>query len=339
MPASQSPRSFFVSEAVELLFQIHRTQSFTEAAQNLGVSQSVASRKLVAFENALKTTLVDRSTRPVNLTADGKEVLETCRPFLNSVPELIESLRTKNHLRIDLRIDVLDSFTRVITSSLISTINKQITHCTILSGTSDHLYSRFLKDEIDIFISSDPSIELKDMRKKFFYGEPSLLVLPNSFPLENQSLTWSNLRLCGLPYIGLSKATGGGKLFQNFLVSHDIPILQKYNVDNNSVLLELVDAGLGWTISRPSGVLQHVKYLPNIQLRAMPAPTLSREVFLVSRNSVPFSLFQTIFEALTRITQKKLAKETIEIAPWLEEEIFTVDLDNEKKISFSSVSD
>lgn len=71
----------------------------------------------------------------------------------------------------------------------------------------------------------------------------------------------------------------------------------------------------------------------------MPAPTLSREVFLVSRNSVPFSLFQTIFEALTTITQKKLAKETIEIAPWLKEEIFTVDLDNEKKIPFSSVSD
>ena len=152
-------------------------------------------------------------------------------------------------------------------------------------------------------------------------------------------MTWSNLRLCGLPYIGLSTGTGGDKLFQNFLASHDIPILQKFNVDNNSVLLELVDAGLGWTISRPSGVLQHKKYLSNIQLRSMPAPTLSREVFLVSRNSVPFSLFQRIFEALTTITQKKLAKETIEIAPWLEEEIFTVDLDNEKKIPFTSVSD
>ncbi|WP_417571629.1 hypothetical protein, partial [Parasutterella excrementihominis] len=68
----------------------------------------------------------------------------------------------------------------------------------------------------------------------------------------------------------------------------------------------------------------------------MPKPLLSRELYLVSKKSFPFDLFRLIVESLVRITREQLAKKTIEFAPWLKEDIYTIDLDNDKKIPFSA---
>ena len=332
---SSLPRSFLVTDTVDLIFHLHRTQSFTEASKYLGISQSVASRKLSAFEEALGVTIVDRSSRPIRLTAEGRKLLETCEPFLSEVPQLLESLRTQNSIRSDLRLGVVDSFTREIAANLIKALEQKITHCYVVSGTSDQLYNRFLRDEIDIFVTSDSGMDLRNVRKKFFYGEPSVVVYPLDAPLPKGEIGWSDLRFCGLPYIGMTTGSGGGKLFDNFLLTHDIPINQKFNIDCSSMVLELVTEGMGWSLMRPAGLLQHSKYLDQVQIVPMPKPLLSREIFLVAKNTFPFELFQTIYQNLVRITRSQIASRTLQFAPWLKGEIFTADLATGKKVVYS----
>lgn len=115
------------------------------------------------------------------------------------------------------------------------------------------------------------------------------------------------------PYIGLTTGSGGGKLFDNFLLTHNIPIHQRINVDSTAVLLELINEGMGWAITRPAGIIQHWETIPNVKLAPMPKPLLSRELYLVSKKSFPFDLFRLIVESLVRITRERLAKRQLNL--------------------------
>lgn len=334
--SAPSPRSFLVTETIDLLLYISKTQSFTETSRLMGLSQSMVSRKLSAFEAATGITAVDRSSRPVKLTPEGKMLLEALMPYIEGLPVVLDKLQTDSNIKRKLRIGFVDTFTRYIACHVIKDVSSDVTQCTALSGTSDHLLHCFKRDELDVFITSDPSLGLEDVRRQFFYGEPSLLAYPASVQFPESNIDWSHLRFCGLPCIGLTTGSGGGKLFDNFLLTHNIPIHQRINVDSTAVLLELINEGIGWAITRPAGIIQHWETIPNVKLAPIPKPLLSRELYLVSKKSFPFDLFRLIVESLVRITREQLAKKTIEFAPWLKEDIYTIDLDNDKKIPFSA---
>lgn len=335
MSPTQSPRSYLITDTIDLPIQLERTHSFTEASMSLGISQSMASRKLSAFEDSLGCTVIDRSSRPVRLTPEGRRILKSLAPLVDTIPELLDSLRAENLIRRELRLGILDSFTRDICAKLIKTIDQQLKHCSVLSGTSDHLQSRFRSDELDIFVSSDPCFNFDNVRRKFLYSEPSLLVYPASMEFPEKNIEWSTLQFCGIPFIGLSNGSGGGKLFDNFILSHNIPICQKYKVDGVCVLLELVNEGMGWSIVRPAGLVQHKKFLNNIKVAPMPKPLLSREVYLISKKSFSYELYQSVYFSLAQLIRDILAPKTIALAPWLKDDLLIVDPATEKKKPFS----
>ena len=56
--------------------------SFTEAARNLGIAKSLASRRVARLESALKVPLLQRSRRVVRLTDAGRQYFERCREMI-----------------------------------------------------------------------------------------------------------------------------------------------------------------------------------------------------------------------------------------------------------------
>ena len=61
--------------------------SLTAAAADLGVSLPSMVRSLAALERELGATLLNRTTRRINLTDDGRQYLEQCRAVLAQVQE------------------------------------------------------------------------------------------------------------------------------------------------------------------------------------------------------------------------------------------------------------
>jgi len=64
-----------------------RTQSFTEAAQALGVSKQTVSRRLSVLEDSLRVELVRRTTRTVHLTDIGRGYAERCAAMVRLADE------------------------------------------------------------------------------------------------------------------------------------------------------------------------------------------------------------------------------------------------------------
>src|SRR5579862_7030392 len=80
-------------EALKVFCDVARSQSVSQAAQANDLTQSAASHIVRQLEKHLGVQLVDRSTRPLQLTAFGQRFYEGCREIVGRWQELEESFR------------------------------------------------------------------------------------------------------------------------------------------------------------------------------------------------------------------------------------------------------
>ena len=77
-----------------LLFaKIVELKSFTEAAQDLGVSRALLSRRLNALEQRLGVRLLNRTTRRLHLTEGGATYFQYCQDALSTALEAEEAIQ------------------------------------------------------------------------------------------------------------------------------------------------------------------------------------------------------------------------------------------------------
>jgi len=73
---------------MQLFIRVAELESFTRAADTLGLPKGSVSRQIQALESALGTRLLYRTTRRVQLTQDGMVYYERCRDLLANLDEL-----------------------------------------------------------------------------------------------------------------------------------------------------------------------------------------------------------------------------------------------------------
>lgn len=74
--------------AMQLFIRVAELESFTRAADTLGLPKGSVSRQIQALENALGTQLLHRTTRRVQLTQDGMVYYERAKEVLSNLDEL-----------------------------------------------------------------------------------------------------------------------------------------------------------------------------------------------------------------------------------------------------------
>lgn len=97
--------------AMQLFIRVAELESFTRAADTLGIPKGSVSRQIQALENQLGTRLLHRTTRRVSLTQDGMVYYERCRDLLANLDELDglfqhDPASISGRLRVDLPIDI-----------------------------------------------------------------------------------------------------------------------------------------------------------------------------------------------------------------------------------------
>lgn len=93
--------------------------SFSNAADAHGVSASVVSRAVADLESTLGVRLVERTTRHVALTAEGRAVLDQVAIVLQHYDDLLASGRTGAHeVAGEIRMTVPQSFVREVSAAV-----------------------------------------------------------------------------------------------------------------------------------------------------------------------------------------------------------------------------
>ncbi|NVD97348.1 LysR family transcriptional regulator [Massilia sp. BJB1822] len=93
-------------QAMEVFVQVVDAGGFTRAAENMQIPKATVSTLIQGLETALSVKLLHRTTRQINVTADGAAYYERCLRILSDVREAEESLsRTRlspsGRLRVD----------------------------------------------------------------------------------------------------------------------------------------------------------------------------------------------------------------------------------------------
>lgn len=78
--------------ALKIFIKVGETQSFTKAAQALGLTQSGVSRAITRLELDLRVTLLNRNTHSVSLTTDGVFLYESSRSLIHEMDEVGHSI-------------------------------------------------------------------------------------------------------------------------------------------------------------------------------------------------------------------------------------------------------
>ena len=70
---------------IESFVRVAHAGSFTKAARQLALSRALISRRIIELEDRLGVRLLNRSTRSVSLTAEGRAYLSRCKQVLDEM--------------------------------------------------------------------------------------------------------------------------------------------------------------------------------------------------------------------------------------------------------------
>ena len=93
-------------ELLLIFTRVAELASFTQAADSLGLPKASVSKSVKQLEEAMGTQLLQRNTRRVALTHDGKDCYERCKQMLAEYDDLQTMFRQGQSLRGRLRVDM-----------------------------------------------------------------------------------------------------------------------------------------------------------------------------------------------------------------------------------------
>lgn len=99
--------------AMHVFARIVEVQSFRKAAESLSLPPSTITRIIKELEADLGVQLLQRTTRRLNLTADGQQYVEHCRHILAEIDTFEAAIKEKGKAKGKLRVDIIPSFARL----------------------------------------------------------------------------------------------------------------------------------------------------------------------------------------------------------------------------------
>ena len=294
------------------------TRSFSLAAQKLALTQSAITKKIQRLENNLGVDLFDRSKRPIDLTKEGAVLMHQAKLAREALERTASEIREGAFLRPEFRVGTIESLAKCFLPSFIANVRQEASRVLAVTGTSQTLISALQHREIDFAFVSDLFSEMQGLTRLKVFEERSVLLMPAKFAAgHSKKWTWDEIQLCGLPYLQYFRDGGAGRLNDTYLSLLHLDIPARIEVDSTSTMLSLVANGIGWTITRALAILQNPEKAKDVIVLPLPAPELSRPLYLVARPDESQRLISRVGEVSREIFNNEITPELKKIAPWL----------------------
>jgi DNA-binding transcriptional LysR family regulator len=138
--------------AMKAFVKVVETGGFSETSRQLGVAVSSVARQVSALETMLHTQLLNRSTRNISLTPQGRRYYEKVLPILQDVESANISVTEQDEVpRGLLKVNLPVAFGRLHVGPLIRDFLVQYPEMQLDLTFSD-LLSNLVKEELDIVI-------------------------------------------------------------------------------------------------------------------------------------------------------------------------------------------
>jgi DNA-binding transcriptional LysR family regulator len=261
------------TRALRAFISLVELQSFTRAASANHLSQPAFSALIRALEEEVGARLFERTTRSVELTAEGEVLVEPARRLLRDAEEALTDLR--DHVarrRGRVAIAVLPSLAAGI-------------ELDVADALSDECTSRVRLGRADFALAAT-KVEAAELRTERFCTDRFHLVCRKDHALARGRGPVTLNDLLPHPIVQLARSSSVRQYIESTIYPRQLRTVLE--LEQLSSVAGMVRAGLGVTVV-PALTLFHFEH-PDLVSRPVRAAGLTREVFLVRRSDRGLSM-------------------------------------------------
>lgn len=220
--------------------------TMTQAAEELGYTQSGLTRALNSLEEQWNLKLLSRGRNGVQLTTEGQLLLPYIRTVLHDQRRLIERVREINGLHEGLiRIGTFNSVSAQWLPGIISSFQKDFPKIKfqLLHGTDAQIVSWVSDGRVDVGFVAYPT--LPELESEFLYRDPIVAIFSDDDPHAKME-KFDISRLPNLPYIALNE--GVEDEITAILDQNRITLDAHFVESDDHAVIAMVEQGLGMSL-------------------------------------------------------------------------------------------
>lgn len=303
--------------AVEVFVAVVEEGSVSAAAKRLSASVSSVSQQLTNLEKALACTLINRSTRPQQLTSAGALFLRRARNILAETTQAKAELAVFNLSQMTrLRMGMIEDFDAEVMPRLMMQLAGALKGCRFLleSGASYSLVNMLEARALDAVVVADHDIAKSWMEVHTLLREPFVAVVPKG---RAEAGGTSLEALSGLPFIRYSSRQMMGRQIEAHLTRQRIELPNRFEFASYHAILSLVASGHGWTITTPLGFMAAQRFHDAVEMVPVPFKAFSRSISLIARAGEMENIPHDIAGLMRPLIRDHLVTPCVARFPWL----------------------
>ncbi len=287
---------------LKLFRDIASTRSLSRAAELNHVTTSAASQHVNELEKNLGVRLLDRSTRPLSLTAEGRLYEELCRDVLRRNEEFRAALDShRAGVEGTVRVAAIYSVGLSEMSRLEADLQKRLPHVTLEVDylRPEKVYEAVAEDRVDIGLVSYPETT-RDIAVIPWRQEEMVVAMAPAHPVSTRRRSEPADRE-GTEFISFDEDLPIARQIARYFRSADVTLNAAMHFDNIQTIKEAVMLGSGVSVV-PRRILQ--SELADRRISAVPLaePGLYRPLGIIHRRRKKFPRAAQAFLDILRET-------------------------------------
>ena len=318
MPRNAAPKDLSL-KWLELFQICARKGSIQAASEETGLTVSTVSHHLRNLEEHLGVELFNHARRPMVLTPKGQVFLRNIDDALLAIRKAkaeasAGSLAEASFLRLG-TIEDLDSD---IIPELAVFLSERMPRCDFMYHTdSSHMIIDMLRDrQLDLGITSAPSERVAGLLDRPLLRDPFVLVVPKATALPPADFVAGR---SGLPFLRFSNTLIMARQIEAQLRRSGVSLPHGFECSNNQILMAMVAAGAGWTITTPLLFSRAKRFQPKLRLQQYPGKSFARTLAIVAGPDCSRSVIDLVDEKLRTLITRHAIAPFHRAAPWLTE--------------------
>lgn len=301
---------------IEVFIATVQEQSISAAARRLGASPSAISQQLSNLETALGINLLNRGERPITLTPAGDVFRRRAQTILNEAALARNELaRVDQKVLTQLRLGMIEDFDSGVTPLLLSELARdmQSTQFLLETGASHRLFDHLESRALDVVVAAEIGAAANWMEVFPLMREPFVAVVPKNWNISGDR----GAGLLDMPLIQYTTRHHMGRVISNHLISQNLRLATRFELDSYHAILAMVASGAGWTILTPLGVTHAQRFSDQVDMQELPFAPLSRSISQFARRDVLGDMPGAIAGRLRTLLNERIVVPQVKRLPWL----------------------
>lgn len=316
-------------KGLEVFLAVSRRGVLSDASRDLGISVSTASHHLSELERSIGTALFDHARRPMKLTAAGGIMRKRAEEALGSLGRGISEIWSddiQSLVRL-LRLAMIEDFDADVAPALTQDLVRKAPRCdvSLLSRPTHEILELLQSGQIDLGVATTADFDGTGLTETPLLRDPFVLLLPAERPPAVTSLADLMSMSPQLPFLRYSSRQLLGQRIEAQLRRLDVQFPKRMEFETTHVILSLVAAGHGWTVTTALSFARAQRYHSQLSVRPFPGRAFAREISVFVREDVPAGVVAMTIASLRRSILRMIIDPTVARYPWLSDQFLLAD--------------